>query len=286
MFRDNHFTGNYSRPSYARGATQKHRFTFLQRYLKTSLIGTFLLFIVLGGGVYEVARRVVSHQTASEHNRLREENLRNRQQLIDLKNRLEAVEDRSRRLAQMSGAEGQAVIVEARGAGGPVEEMDADAIALVEARAIELDRNLSQLEIFVREQTRIPSIIPTTGDYTDGFGGRRDPFGGATSELHSGQDISAPTGTPVVAAGGGTVTFAGTQNGYGNIVIITHGEGLTTRYAHLSEIKIEVGAQVERGQLIGLVGSTGRSTAAHLHYEVRLNEEAMNPRRYLPENGN
>jgi murein DD-endopeptidase MepM/ murein hydrolase activator NlpD len=85
-----------------------------------------------------------------------------------------------------------------------------------------------------------------------------------------------------MAAAQGTVIFAGWQNGYGQIVIIDHGNGLTTRYGHLSGIDVEVGRQIARGEQIGRVGSTGRSTGPHLHYEVRINDEPVNPRQYLP----
>jgi murein DD-endopeptidase MepM/ murein hydrolase activator NlpD len=118
---------------------------------------------------------------------------------------------------------------------------------------------------------------------TDTFGGRRDPFGGGGSEFHSGQDIRAPRGTPVYASANGVVTLAGTQNGYGNVVVIDHGHGLTTRYAHLSEIDATLGQELRRGELVGLVGSTGRSTGPHLHYEVRINDVAVNPGHYLPQ---
>ena len=106
-------------------------------------------------------------------------------------------------------------------------------------------------------------------------------FGGGT-EFHSGQDIRAPRGTPVYAAANGVVTLAGTQSGYGNIVVIDHGDGLTTRYGHLSKIEATLGEEIKRGDLLGQVGSTGRSTGPHLHYEVRLNDVAVNPGHYLP----
>jgi murein DD-endopeptidase MepM/ murein hydrolase activator NlpD len=89
-------------------------------------------------------------------------------------------------------------------------------------------------------------------------------------------------GTPVDAAASGTVAVAGVQNGYGNVVYIDHGNGLQTRYGHLSHIDVVVGQQIKRGERLGLVGSTGRSTGPHLHYEVRINNQPVNPRPYLP----
>jgi murein DD-endopeptidase MepM/ murein hydrolase activator NlpD len=89
-------------------------------------------------------------------------------------------------------------------------------------------------------------------------------------------------GAPVIAAASGTVTIACAQNGYGNVVYIDHGNGLTTRYGHLSQIDVTVGQAITRGETLGRVGSTGRSTGPHLHYEVRINNQPVNPRQYLP----
>src|SRR4030095_8781566 len=119
------------------------------------------------------------------------------------------------------------------------------------------------------------------GKLESGFGGRRNPFGGSSFEFHSGQDIDAQPGDPVVAGASGTVSFVGWQNGYGQLVVIDHGGGLSTRYGHLSHIDVENGQQVSRGQLRAKVGYTGRSTGPHFHYEVRTNDEPVNPLQYL-----
>jgi murein DD-endopeptidase MepM/ murein hydrolase activator NlpD len=136
-------------------------------------------------------------------------------------------------------------------------------------------------EALLRERGYTPSIWPVVGKLESGFGGRRNPFGGSGYEFHSGQDIDAPPGTPVVAGASGTVIFTGWQNGYGQLVVIDHGGGLTTRYGHLSHIDVELGKVVTRGEFLGKVGSTGRSTGPHLHYEVRINDEPVNPLQYL-----
>lgn len=112
------------------------------------------------------------------------------------------------------------------------------------------------------------------------FGARRDPFGGG-SAFHSGLDIAAPRGTLVLAAGDGRVSFAGQRSGYGNVVEITHLGGTITRYAHLSAILVDVGKQISAGDVIAKVGSTGRSTGPHLHFEVRRNDSPQNPQPYL-----
>jgi murein DD-endopeptidase MepM/ murein hydrolase activator NlpD len=118
-------------------------------------------------------------------------------------------------------------------------------------------------------------IWPTAGSVTSEYGPR-------WGRMHQGIDISAPTGTPIYAAMAGTVIFVGVQSGYGNIVIVDHGGGLTTAYAHQSQMASSVGQRVAQGELIGYVGSTGRSTGPHLHFETRVNGSAQNPRNYLP----
>jgi murein DD-endopeptidase MepM/ murein hydrolase activator NlpD len=116
---------------------------------------------------------------------------------------------------------------------------------------------------------------PTAGTVTSGFGYR-------WGRLHAGIDIGAPTGTPINAAKGGVVSYAGVMGGYGNIVVVDHGGGMTTRYAHQSQIGASVGQTVSAGERIGYVGSTGNSTGPHLHFEVRINDSPQNPIGYLP----
>lgn len=108
------------------------------------------------------------------------------------------------------------------------------------------------------------------------FGYRRDPFT-RRAKFHAGVDIKAKWGDAVGASQAGVVQFAGWYHGYGNMIIVDHGGGVTTRYAHLSSFDVEVGARVERGTIIGRAGSTGRATSPHLHYEVRIDDAAMNP---------
>lgn len=112
------------------------------------------------------------------------------------------------------------------------------------------------------------------------FGNRRDPFNGS-SAFHSGLDIAAPAGTSVLAAGDGRVSFAGQKSGYGNVVEISHAGGTISRYAHLSAILVSVGAHVKAGDVVARVGSTGRSTGPHLHFELRRNNTPQNPVPYL-----
>lgn len=122
---------------------------------------------------------------------------------------------------------------------------------------------------------------PIAARVTSEFGWRIHPIYG-TKRLHAGIDLGAGSGTPIGAAAGGTVIFAGVQGGYGNTVVISHGNGISTLYAHQSKIGVSNGAQVSAGDVIGYVGSTGASTGPHLHLEVRVNGSAVNPRGYLP----
>jgi len=125
-----------------------------------------------------------------------------------------------------------------------------------------------------------PSLWPLEGRVTSSFGERQDPFNGEGA-FHSGIDISAPIGTPVRAAADGTVMEAGMENGYGRQILLNHGHDIETRYGHLSGFAVVAGQQVKRGQVIGYVGMSGRSTGAHLHYEVRIHNAPVNPHKYL-----
>jgi len=127
-----------------------------------------------------------------------------------------------------------------------------------------------------------PSLWPVIGPITSSFGQREDPvLGNGEGEFHTGIDISAPIGTPVRATGNGTVKLAAVANGYGREVILDHGQGMETCYAHLSGFTVLAGQSVVRGQVIGYVGVSGRTTGANLHYEVRIRNSPVNPHRYL-----
>lgn len=123
-------------------------------------------------------------------------------------------------------------------------------------------------------------LMPTRGRMGSGFGMRNHPIL-RRARMHWGQDIAAPSGTPIYAAAAGNVVYASRQRGYGNVVILRHGGNMTTLYAHCSSILVRVGQQVRQGQIIARVGSTGLSTGPHLHFEVAVNGTRVNPRRYL-----
>ncbi len=128
----------------------------------------------------------------------------------------------------------------------------------------------------------MPSLWPVMGPITSPFGGREDPILGAgEGEFHKGVDISAPFGTPIRATGDGVVETAAVGHGYGKQIVIDHGNGVKTAYAHMSGFHVEPGQHVVRGEVIGYVGLTGRTTGAHCHYEVRVRDVAVNPHRYM-----
>ncbi len=147
-----------------------------------------------------------------------------------------------------------------------------------------LSNALQRMDALERTLLAIPSAMPANiANMSSNYGYRRDPFTGGGA-MHNGIDFKGPHGEPILAAATGTVTHAGWQSGYGKTVEITHGNGLMTRYAHLSRISVTTGQEVEQGLQVGAMGSTGRSTGTHLHFEVRLNGRAINPRPFLETN--
>ena len=125
-----------------------------------------------------------------------------------------------------------------------------------------------------------PSIWPIEGPVTAAFGERIDPFNGEGA-FHSGVDIGSPIGQPIIAPADGTILFADFMGGYGRAIVVDHGHGITTRYGHLKSFAVFAGERVHRGDTIGYVGDSGRSTGPHLHYEVRINDIPVNPHKYL-----
>jgi murein DD-endopeptidase MepM/ murein hydrolase activator NlpD len=126
----------------------------------------------------------------------------------------------------------------------------------------------------------VPSMWPVRGQITGGFGQRLDPLNGEEA-VHCGIDISAPSGTEIQVTADGIVLLAEREAGYGNEVLVDHGGGITTKYGHLLRIDVVAGQEVKKGQVIGAVGMTGKSTGPHLHYEVRVHQTPVNPAKYL-----
>ena len=180
----------------------------------------------------------------------------------------------------------------AGGMGGPYEPVSAEAAAAAAAGATTAEgsadaqfRSLFQTwqKLDVLEQTviAIPSMQPVENvRLTSSFGVRSDPFHGSAA-MHAGIDIPGPIGTPIYATADGVIGRSGRFGGYGNLITVNHGKGIETRYGHLSKILVAANTRVRRGQLIGLMGSTGRSTGSHLHYEVRIDGAAVNPMPFM-----
>lgn len=165
--------------------------------------------------------------------------------------------------------------------GGPLELLATAKNGSIDPRFERLGLSLGRMSALERGLQGIPQVLPAAIEsISSGFGYRRDPFNGGGA-MHSGLDFRGPTGAPIYAAAKGKVTYAGRQNGYGNVVEITHGNGLMTRYAHMSRFVAKVGHNVTAGAIIGAIGSTGRSTGPHLHFEVRINDRAVNPLPFL-----
>lgn len=157
-------------------------------------------------------------------------------------------------------------------------------IAILKDRADALDENYRVLDrAYVEKSVRLsttPSIAPTRGIMGSGYNYRRDPFTGQR-EFHAGLDIVANSGTPVLATADGVVTQAGRFSSYGKAVFVSHGNGTSTRYAHLSEVDVKAGQRVKRGDRLGRVGATGRAMGFHLHYEVIIGGKKVDPLRYI-----
>jgi murein DD-endopeptidase MepM/ murein hydrolase activator NlpD len=170
------------------------------------------------------------------------------------------------------------------GMGGEFEAADGDdGATAVDADAQFRALFLTWQRLDTLEQTviSIPSMQPVDHlQFTSTFGVRSDPFRG-TAAMHAGVDIPGAIGTPIYATADGIIGYAGVRGGYGNMVEISHGRGIQTRYGHMSKILVEANTRVRRGQMIGLMGSTGRSTGSHLHYEVRVDGKAVNPIPFL-----
>lgn len=164
-------------------------------------------------------------------------------------------------------------------AGDLLHDLDA-----LQAQFDQSGRQLSVLESMLYNQqlqlSSTPSRMPAAGYITSGFGGRADPFSGGKAH-HLGIDIDANVGDPVRAAADGVVSFAGIKNGYGNVVEVDHGNGVSTLYAHNSRLLVRVGDLVRSGQEVSKAGSTGRSTGPHVHFEVHVNGQPVNPTQFL-----
>ena len=284
---------------HARAKLRKWRVTNFQIFatagslLALLLASTFVLWFHFRTGINpdEMAR------LKRENEKLREVNQSFESSIKKLQGRLVDYEDRTRQLAIVAGVENLGAGSDAGGAGdngeagvgggtplGEASAPDIEAMAAMETRARQLAGRLDTVESKLEERVRwissTPAIAPVKGILTSGFGYRSDPM---THEqgIHQGVDIAAPAGQPVHASADGIVLRAGEVTGLGRAVYLAHGYGLVTRYGHMSRVDVHPGQRLKRGDVVGLVGNTGRSTGYHLHYEVRLDGAPVNPLGYI-----
>ncbi|MDR0673586.1 MAG: M23 family metallopeptidase [Zoogloeaceae bacterium] len=270
-----------------------------------AVFGVFLLVVLCGSSALSwlaVRLRLPMVQTQIESMQTREmedkeakarSNLRALAARVgELQARMVQLDGLGQRLSSMAGLEPPARRPEYENEGGPFVpapidekklEEEIDALSRqVEAQTLSFASMESLLRADMVRRAFLPTTMPVAGPSRLGspFGVRNDPFGRGVA-LHEGLDFVAPYGAPVLAAAGGVVVNAGYHHEFGNLVEINHGGELITRYAHMSAIKVTAGATVQRGQQVGELGSTGRSTGPHLHFEVRKNGSPLNPSDFL-----
>ena len=224
-------------------------------------------------------------QLRQENDTLRLTNQSFETRLQSLQADLSSYEDRTRRLAIVAGIENLGASSEA-GIGGTASADPATNgyLAAAEGRVEHLGRALDQVESRLSDNLKLisatPSILPVRGLYTSNFGFRRDPITGQRA-FHSGIDVSASPGRPVKVTAAGVVISTEEYGPLGRSVKVAHGYGITTIYGHLSRVNVTPGQRLDRGELVGLVGNTGRATGYHLHYEVHVDGRPVNPLGYI-----
>lgn len=267
------------------------------------VLGTAASFILFGN-LFFGANYIDQKISDKEYNRLQAENMeltqryeRMRWELSDMSARYDELVDKEIAIRQMFDLPEIDPEMRLLGVGGPESApalIDSPVDELAYQSEIELDRlnRLARFEVDKfdeallalkdkkRKLDHMPTIMPTEGWLSRGFGMKPNPFTGA-SQMHRGLDIANHRGTPVVATGDGKIKRAGKNGGMGKMVYINHGFGFATRYAHLDKINVKVGQKVKRGDVIGLMGSTGYSTGPHLHYEVIKNGKSQNPYKHI-----
>lgn len=236
-----------------------------------------LIFGMLRLGQHE-ALNLKYFAVKTENENLKQTNDAYQSSYARLKGQISYVEDMSKELARKARMEHSPEIDELVGIGGP------ETVVALGKAADHLEREVRHINDRLRSDilrlASIPRGLPVNGYVTDGFGMRRNPFNGEGREVHEGLDIAADFGTPVTSTADGLVIYAAPHAGYGNLVIVYHSNGITSRYGHLSRISLEAGQRVKRGDQVGNAGSTGRSTGPHVHYEIRENDQPVDPMRY------
>jgi murein DD-endopeptidase MepM/ murein hydrolase activator NlpD len=275
---------------HAHGKVYKIRiYPALLRSLVAVGIGIAILSIVsiAASGTF-LHQRVVYRAVQAENRQLKTTNQRLSETVSQVQARLTQFEQRTKTLAIAAGVSdlfstSTAVTPAGVGSGGPLDRLSAAPETLVR-RQEQLDQQLGKVERKLSDEALMlahtPVVAPVVGVITDGFGPRLDPVTGKPA-FHEGLDISVAIGTVVTAPADGVVVFANRDSGYGRLIKINHGYGYTTLYGHLEKFLVKEGAKVTRGQPIGKVGMSGRTTGPHLHYEVWKDGEKQNPLHYI-----
>lgn len=257
-----------------------------------ALAGVAALCVLSAAALPFIFQRAVAR--GAEVNALRAENetLRSTNGEIEsLRHQVAYFEDKATKFALMAGVED---LPSSRGVGGlrePGEPAIDDGEALLDEefeslkeRSSVLEESFNRLDKVYSDQSLMlattPSVAPVKGMISYGYAWRNDPFTGNRA-FHKGVDIVAPRGTEVIAPADALVLKAGRLPGYGNVVYLSHSNGLTSRYAHLQGFSVRPGQKVSRGEVIGQVGNTGRSLGAHLHYEILVNNRRVDPSQYI-----
>ena len=280
----------------------------LRIHKKTFKIGLYLLTFGLLCTIFFLCDYIQVRKKTFELNQLRQQTQEQKSKIHffaskieDLEKQLSKLKDFDKRIRIIANLEKGQETTPFMGMGGPsasdireklraeknemglAQQMRTD-IERLELEATSQEESLSELEKLLQSKKDMlihtPSIWPVQGWVTSGFGFRTNPFTGLT-QMHEGLDIANRIGTPVIAPADGIISDTGKDSTYGNVIVISHGFGINSRFNHLSKILVRPGQRVKRGDKIAEVGTTGKSTGPHLHYEVRVNGIPVNPLRYI-----
>ncbi len=280
----------------------------LRIHKKTFKIGLYLLAFGLLSTIFFFCDYIQVRKKTFELNQLRQETQEQRSKihffsskLEDMEKQLSKLKDFDKKIRIIANLEKGQETASFMGMGGPspsdvreklrtekdekglVQQMRTD-IERLKLEAMSQEESLSELEKLLQTKKEVlvhtPSIWPVQGWVTSGFGFRTNPFTGLT-QMHEGIDISNRVGIPITAPADGIISDVGSDWAYGRILVISHGFGMITRYSHLNKVLVRVGQKVKRGDKIAEVGTSGKTTGPHLHYEVRLNGIPVNPMRYI-----
>lgn len=242
-----------------------------RRYLIAITSIFLVLGLIIGFFIYE--NTSAYYTTMYKEKLVRANQIKNAIDIEKAKKSFQSIDESMLRINQFMEQRGLSPL-KLENAGGPLEFEITD----INEVAKYYEQDIAKLEGIVQNT---PFGKPTFGEQSSGFGARNNPFGGSSREMHKGLDFRGEVGTPVQSTANGKVVFAGVQGGYGNCVIIQHENKLQTLFGHLSAIDVKEGQNVKLGEIIGKLGSTGRSTGPHLHYEIIQQDEKVNPANFL-----